>query len=477
MKILSLRESLDLDFGDANKLYSKHFNPGLLKIYKALGLGSWDIVSAEGMEIRLRNGRTILDFSSSIGVLGLGHNHPRILGAERICHEEKIIDAIKMAPHKLQGALAHNLAQMLPGPLEVSFFSVSGAEAVESAMKLCEKAQGPGKTKFITMSGAFHGKTHGALSVTTAGGFQRGFLMGLQRENVLEVEYGNLSAVERAIDEETLDGSNPIIAVLVEPVTGEGVHTPPKGFLKGLAGICKKNGIYTIFDEVKVGMGRMGTFCAFQQEEVVPDVVTLSKALGGGKRAIGAMVSSRELFHKAYGKRQDCSLHTSTFSGLGESCAVAIATLNIYREDNLIEKAREKGEYLTRKLSLLKEKHKGKIVELRGRGLLQGVRFSFGKGLFDKVVDTSKMGLFKTTDSAFMASMIRELNERHNILAHFSPSSPDVLHIMPPLIVEIRHLDAFVEALDDILTKGFAIMASHFVKANIRDRLPGTDFS
>ncbi len=473
MKILSLQESLDLELGKANELYSRHFNPGLMNIYKALGMGSWDIVSAEGMEIRLRDGRTILDFSSSIGVLGLGHNHPRILAAERICHENKVIDAIKMAPHKLQGALAHNLAQMLPDPLEVSFFSVSGAEAVEAAMKLCEKAQSPEKTKFITMSGSFHGKTHGALSVTTAGGFQRGFLMGIPPENVIEVEYGSLDAVERAIAGETSGGANPIIALLVEPVTGEGVHTPPEGYLRGLAEICKKNGIYTIFDEVKVGMGRMGTFCAFQQEDVAPDVVTLSKALGGGKRAIGAMVSGREIYQKAYGSRKDCSLHTSTFTGLGESCAVAIEALNIYRDDNLIEKARENGEYLSRKLSLLKEKHKGKIVELRGRGLLQGVRFSFGKGLFDKVVDTSKMGLFKTSDSAFMASMLRALNEQHNILAHFAPSSPDLLHIMPPLIVETGHLDTYVDALDDILTKGFAVMAAQFVKANIRDRLTG----
>ena len=120
-------------------------------------------------------------------------------------------------------------------------------------------------------------------------------------------------------------------------------------------------------------MGRAGTFCAFQEEDVVPDVVTLSKALGGGKRAIGAMVSSKELFQKAYGSRQDCALHTSTFSGLGESCAVAIETLNTYVDESLVERARTQGKYLSRLLLHLKQKHEKKVVEIRGRGLLQGV--------------------------------------------------------------------------------------------------------
>ena len=472
MKILSLEESLSLNVERANAFYSAHCNPGLLNIFKALGMGSADIVSAEGMEIYLKNGRTLLDFSSAMGVLALGHNHSRIVSAERTCHERRVLDAVKMAPHKLQGALAYNLAQMLPDPLEVSFFSVSGAEAVEAAMKLCEKAQGPEKSKFVTMSGAFHGKTHGALSVTTTGNFQRGFLLGIPRENVIEVEYGNLRALDRAIGEHTTNGrKNSIIAVLIEPITGEGILTPPKGFLKDLAELCKKNRIYTIFDEVKVGMGRAGTFCAFQEEDVVPDVVTLSKALGGGKRAIGAMVSSKELFQKAYGSRQDCALHTSTFSGLGESCAVAIETLNTYVDESLVERARTQGDYLSRQLLRLKQKHEKKVVEIRGRGLLQGVRFSFCKGIINKLIDTSKLGVFQTTDSVFMASMIRDLYERHNILAHFSPSSPDTLHIMPPLIVERNHLDLLVSSLDEILTTGFATMAGRFVKANIRDRL------
>ena len=150
INILSLEEAIALSTKEFGNYYSKYINPGLFSIYKLLGLSNMDVESASGAEIYLRDGRTILDFSSAIGILALGHNHPRILAAERLCHDKQLVDAIKVAPHRLQAALAYNLSQLLPGPLQISFFALSGAEAVEGAMKLCEKAQGAEKTKFIT---------------------------------------------------------------------------------------------------------------------------------------------------------------------------------------------------------------------------------------------------------------------------------------------------------------------------------------
>ncbi len=458
MQLLSLNDSISLDIKQANQLYKKHLNPGLLEIYRILGLSEMDVESAEGVEIHLKDGRTILDFSSSIGVLGLGHNHPRIIAAEKLCHEKKLIDAIKVAPHKLQAALAYNLCQLLPAPLQVCFLTVSGAEAVEAAMKICERAQGPAKTKFIAATGSFHGKTHGALSVTNSGGFQRGFLLGLPKENVIEVPYGDLDALEAYIREnETNLGENSIIAIILEPIQGQGLTSAPPGYLKEVVSLSREHNILTIFDEVKVSMGRTGTFCAFQIEDVVPDVVTISKSLGGGKRAVGAMITSEKIFKKAYGKRKDSSLHTTTFGGLGESCAVAIEALNVLVEEKLIESARDKGDYLKTRLLQLQAKHQGQISELLGRGLLQGVRFSFSLSIFD------------TLDAVMMVSIIRELYKRYNIIAHFSASDPDILHIMPPLIVEKHHLDQFVDALDDLLSRGLVKIVGEFIKGNLLD--------
>lgn len=470
MELLSLDQAISLETKQAKNLYKQHVNSGLLKAYTILGFANMDIQSAEGMEVILRDGRRVLDFSSAIGVLGLGHNHPRIVAAERRCHDMKLIDALKVGPLKLQAALAHNIAQYLPDPLEVSFFTTSGAEAVEAAMKLCEKAQGPTKTKFIATSGAFHGKTHGALSLTRVEGFQDGFLLGVPAENVIEVPYGEAKAIQQAIgQDQAAGGEHSIVAVIVEPIQGEAIVEPPKGYLTNVARVCRDHHVPVIFDEVKMGMGRTGTFCAFQIEDVVPDVVTLSKALGGGKRAIGAMVTSKELFARAYGKRKDWAAHTTTFGGLGESCAVAIETLNVYHDENILELVRENGEYLKKKLLELKGKHSNKISEIRGRGLLQGVRFKFNglaKGIANTIGDASTMKIFKTLDGVAMACVIRELYREHGIITHFSGPDPDVLHIMPPLIVQRQHLDRLVDALDQVLSKSMVKLAAGLMKAS-----------
>jgi acetylornithine/succinyldiaminopimelate/putrescine aminotransferase len=470
LPILSLEASLALSLGEANRLFGAHLNKYILQVFEVLGLGDLDIVGAEGVEIRLRDGRRLIDFHGGLGVVGLGHNHPRIVAAERTCHDLRVIDCIKLAPHKLQGALAYNLAQFLPDPLKVSFFAVSGSEANEAAMKLCERIQTPkGKSKFICMQGAFHGKTHGPLSVTTAGDFQRGFLMGIPKENLIFLPYGDIGAVEAAIQAERLaGGGNRIIAVIVEPIRGTAVEVPPAGYLTQIAALARQNDILTIFDEVKVGTGRTGRFCAFQHEEVVPDVVTLAKILGGGKRAIGAMVTSQALFDRAYGSKKDCNLHSSSFSGLGETCAVAIETLNVLKDEGLIEQAAATGAYLTAELTKLKHKHPKTILEVRGKGLFQGLRLNFQQDLAAKLVDISDNPLFKTYQTVLIGGVTRELYEQHDILVHFQPGARDIIHFMPPLIVERHHVDRLVGALDTIFTKGIADTTLRFVAKNIK---------
>ena len=469
-QLLSLDESLDLDVATANSLYARHLNKYMLQVYRVLGLDGMDIEAAEGMEIRLRDGRTLLDFSMGLGVAALGHNHPRIIEAERKCHERKVIDCIKLAPHKLQGALAYNIASFLPHPLQLSFFTVSGSEANEAAMKLCERIQLPkGKTKFLCMQGGFHGKTHGALSLTTAADFQRGFLLGVPRENIVYVRYGDLDALRAAIAAEANgSGGNRIIAGFVEPIRGSAVEVAPPGYLTEFAKICRDNDILSIFDEVKVGMGRTGRFCAFQVEDAVPDIVTLAKTLGGGKRALGAMVTSQALFDKAYGNKQDCSLHSSSFSGLGETCAVGIETLNILRDERLIETAAVMGEHLAHGLNGLKAKYPKNVLEVRGRGLFQGIRLNFQQDLAARLVDISRNPLFLTYQTVLISAVTRELYDRHNILVHFQPGARDILHFMPPMVIRKDQIDALIGALDAILAKGIADATIGFVAKNIK---------
>ncbi|PWJ91310.1 putrescine aminotransferase [Mesorhizobium loti] len=468
--LLSLEQSFDLDNNSANRLYSEHLNKYMLQLFDILGLKDMDMKGARGVEIWLNDGRTLLDFSAGLGVLGLGHNHPRIIEAERKCHERKIVDCIKVAPHKLQGALAYNLSRFLPAPLAVSFLAVSGAEANEAAMKLSERVQTPkGKKKFLCMQGAFHGKTHGALSLTTATDVQSGFLLGVPKENVIYARYGDIGSLREAISAET-DGSggNSIIAAIVETIRGTSCEIPPAGYLTEFVQHCRDNDILSIFDEVKVGMGRSGRFCAFQHEAAVPDIVTLAKTLGGGKREVAAMVTSQVLFDRAYGNKQDCNLHSSSFSGLGESCAVAIETLNILQDERLIENAERMGDYLSKGLQWLKTKHPKHVLDVRGRGMFQAIRLNFHQGLAEKLVDIDRNPLFQTYQTVLIGALVRELYDRHDILVHFQPGARDILHFMPPFVVREKQIDKLIAALDDILSRGLGDATVRFVAKNIK---------
>lgn len=463
-KLLTLDQSLDLNLEKSNELYKRHVNAGLIGIYELLGFTKLDFESAEGVYINLKDGRKLLDFTSAIGILALGHNHPRILEAERKCLDRKIINALKSAPHKLQSALAYNLSTLLPSPLSVSFFTTSGAEAVEAAMKLCEKAQGKDKNKFITTSNSYHGKTHTALSMTRSGHYRDSFIQGIPEENIIEVPFGDIEALKNALKE----NENQVIATIIEPIQGQGLETPPEGYLSKAVELCHTYGAFAIFDEVKTGSARCGTFCAFQAENVIPDVVTISKALSGGLRAIGVMVTSEELFKKAYGKKMHSSLHTTTFGGLGITCAVAIEAINILGDQKFRESVKEKGIYLRKRLEELKQKYPNKIKSLKGRGLLQGIEFNFKN--IGGSLNLPDNPLIDTYNKGMMAGLIRTLHEKHNILAHFSDSDIETLHIMPPLIVEKEHLDKFLGAIDDILKNGFIVLAFDLAKDIIKDK-------
>lgn len=473
--LLSLEDSLALDMVRANALYARHLNRYLLQIYAILGLDMLDVRTAEGTVLTLADGRRILDFSTGMGAAGLGHNHPRILAAERLCHERRALDITKLSPHKLQAALAYNLAQILPDPLDTSFLATSGAEANEAAMKLAERIQTPkGKTKFLCMRGAFHGKTHGALALTTATNVHTGFLLGVPKENVIYIPYGDSAALRQAIAAEaTQDGRNTIIAAIIEPIRGTACEVPPPGYLTGFVELCRANDIVSIFDEVKVGCGRTGRFCAFMHEGAVPDVVTLAKTLGGGKRAIGAMVTSQALFERAYGNRNDCNLHSSTFSGIGETCAVAIETLNLLYEDGLIDNAAEMGAYLEARLEALRAKHPRTLIDVRGRGLFRAIRLNFHEDLAARLVDISNSKLFLTYQSVLIGAVARQLFEQHNVLVHFQPGARDILHFMPPFVVTRAEIDQLVDGLDAIFTRGIADSALRFVAGNVKRTIAG----
>lgn len=309
---------------------------------------------AEGPFIFTSDGRRIIDFISGIAVSSLGHGHPAVLEVihrqvDRHLHVMVYGEMIQ----RPQVELAALLASRLPPQLQVTYFTNSGTEANEGALKLAKKATG--RHRIIAFEGSFHGDTHGALSVTGRDVYRRPFEPLLPGIEFLPF---NDTAALSAIDTDTA-------CVITEPIQGEGgINVPQDSWMQALRQACDKTGALLIFDEVQTGMGRTGTLFAFEQFGVVPDVLTLAKAFGGGM-PLGAFISSGA--HMSALRSDPPLSHVTTFGGHPVSCAAAHAALSVIISENLPARANELGRRI-------RERLRGPgIVEVRGRGAMLGL--------------------------------------------------------------------------------------------------------
>jgi len=317
------------------------------------------LVRGEGARVWDSDGKEYLDFVAGIAVDALGHCHPKIVGAIR----EQATTLLQVS-NLYQIPSQIHLAKLLCDHsfADRAFFCNSGTEANEAAIKLARKHAKETRSSdcvdIVTMRGAFHGRTMGALSATPTEKYQHGFeplLPGFKY-----VPFGNLRAVERAVDNRTA-------AILVEPIQGEGgVNVAPDGYLPGLRRICDETGALLMFDEIQTGMARTGRLWAYQHWDVEPDVMTLAKALASGI-PIGAMLA-----RESCARVMVAGTHGTTFGGNPFATTVGLATVMTMLEDKLPERADRVGAYLVERLRGLAHRVPG-IKEVRGKGLLLGI--------------------------------------------------------------------------------------------------------
>lgn len=316
---------------------------------------SIEIDKAEGLYLYTPGGKRYLDLISGISVSNVGHRHPKVVAA--------IKDQVDKYLHLMvygeyiqspQVQLAHLLATELGGGLDSVYFVNSGSEATEGALKLAKRYTG--RPDIISMNNAYHGSTAGALSVIGDEEFRNAFRP--LSPGISFMQFNELRDLEK-INKNTA-------AVIVEPVQGEAGYIPPSpGYLQALREKCTKEGTLLIFDEVQCGFGRTGSIFAHHQLDVVPDIITLAKGMGGGM-PIGAFVSSKKLMDSF--KNNPILGHISTFGGHPVSCAAALATLKLIMEEDLVSSVKKK--HLLFKDLL---QHKA-IKEVRGLGLMLAVQ-------------------------------------------------------------------------------------------------------
>jgi len=457
INLLTVEEAKQLGPGQVADLFCKFMNPGQFHFMKLLGFHKVIIDSAAGMYYTDKNGRKILDFFGGFGALACGHNHPRILEVRRKFQEEQRHEIAIAFMSQYAAALSKNLAAVMPGDLEITLLCCSGSEAVEAALKLAERVQGP-KNKIAYAERSFHGKTRGALSVTD-GELYRGDFKLLP--NCVRLPFGDTAVLEEEFQKDPEIG----VLILESIQGGAGIVLPPDGYLKEVRRLCNQYNVLWIADEVQCGMGRTGRFSAFDHEEVIPDIVTLAKALGGGKCAIGAMIARTTLYLKAYGTPATALIHgPSTFGAMGEACCTAIETLNIIVDEGLIQNAEVQGEYLMEQLKNLQTRYPHVIKEVRGRGLMIGIEFNdfsktlpFGLKQVVSVLDEKLKGSL----CGFVGSL---LLAEHDILVAFTEYNRNVIRLEPPLIIEKGHIDKLIKAMDQLLSTGVTGIVMKYAK-------------
>ncbi len=436
--LFSVDEALALSRREIIALHTKYVNPTLVSMFKLLDFDK-KFVRAEGVFVYDEDGRRYTDFLAGYGSLNVGHNNPVVLEAiAKVSDRPNILQAALGA---LPAALARNLAQLAPGELQHTFFCNSGTEAVEGGLKLARLVTG--RYKIVSATGAFHGKSLGSLSVSGREKYKKHFLPLL--DGCSNVLFGDIATLETAL------AGGDVAAFIVEPIQGEaGVIIPPDGYLKSAAALCRKHGTLFIADEIQTGLGRTGNLFACEYENVDPDIMLLSKSLGGGLMPIGAIMTTAAHWQKAYGTFDRALLHTSTFGGNARACAAGLASVNYIVEHDLTGQAREKGAYLLGKLIALSADHP-MIKEVRGRGLLIGLEFTEPfKGYLDKI---TKGALNKLYHEYFASLVASQLVNKHGIITAFTLNNPNVLRFEPPLTIEYAELDNLVSALDDICSQ------------------------
>ncbi len=368
-----------------------------------------EIVRADGVWLYASDGRHYLDLIAGIGVSALGHNHPAVLGAiERQARRHLHVMVYGEYVLEAQVRLARRLADLLPPPLGRVYFTNSGAEAIEGALKVARKLTQ--RERFIAFDGAYHGDTMGALALMGNAAFRAPF--GTLPGPVRHLPFDDVGALA-AIDSE-------VAAVVIEPVQAEGgVRVPRAEFMRALRERCDRTGAVLIFDEVLTGLGRTGRLFAMEHFGVTPDLVVLAKAVGGGL-PLGAFAGSDAALGVL---AHDPPLgHITTFGGHPLSCAAGLAALDVIVADRLWERAESMGAYLRERIAALGAPE---IAAVRGIGLLIGVEFRDA-----------------TLTRAFTAAMLER-----GVVVNWTLNADTVVRLAPPLVLGRDEADFALAAM------------------------------
>ncbi len=421
--------------GDRFAMHSSHLNEQMVRVLRALG---YDVrfVKGQGQYLYDHAGDRYLDLLSGFGVFGIGRNHPALRNALSSVIDSDLPNLVQFDVSTLAGILAEKLLARAPY-LDKVFFSNSGAETVESAIKFARASTGRGGLIFCDH--AFHGLSNGALSLNGDAVFRDGF--GPLLPDCARVPFNDLAALEKAL------ASRQAAAFIVEPIQGKGVNMPDDGYLQSALELCRKHGTLFVADEIQCGLGRTGRFLAIEHWNVEPDMVLLSKSLSGGHVPSGAVLMKKPIYDKVFNRMDRAVVHGSTFGKNDLAMAAGIATLDVIEQEKLTENAGRMGERLLRELSALIPRYE-LLTDVRGKGMMIGIEFSAPSSLALRaswsMIEAASKGLF-------CQLITIPLFKEHKMLTQVAGHGSHTIKLLPPYVINDQDCDWIVRAFDQVI--------------------------
>ncbi|MEI6744339.1 MAG: aspartate aminotransferase family protein [Methylococcaceae bacterium] len=421
---------------DKFELHEQFLNNQMVRVLKTIGYDR-HYKKAVGQYLYDQEGTEYLDLLSGFGVFAIGRNHPTVIAALKETLSLELPNLVQLDVSILSGLLAKEILKTTPENLTKMFFCNSGTEAVEAAIKFARFTTK--RDKIVFCEHGYHGLTMGALSLNGENIFREGF--GTLLPNCEAIPFNDLVALEKALS------SKDVAAFIVEPIQGKGVNLPDDNYLPEVQRLCQKYGTLFVADEVQTGLGRTGKFWAVEHWNVQPDMICMAKALSGGFVPVGGVAITTKIMDTVYNRMDRAVVHGSTFAKNNMAMAAGLATLEVMKNENLVENSLKVGTEIINNLNAMTDRYE-LLKEARGKGMMIAIEFQSPKSLKLK----AGWAMLEAANKGLFCQMVTiPLFKEHHILTQVAGHGMNVVKLLPPLNLTKKDHDTIISAFDSTI--------------------------